>query len=268
MPLGAIYALIGKSLTHSASPQLFHSVVRPEAQPIPYDCFPLQNLEELQPLLRSQTQLLGLNVTMPYKQEVLKFVDKIDAAVAAIGAANTLLIDRKQGICAFNTDIIGVKADLNALLEGTRPQRVLILGTGGASKAVSFTLQRDFAAPDIRFASRSPTSPDEMYYDAANERLSEFSLLINTTPLGMYPDIEAAPPLRYTAITSKQFVWDLIYKPRETQFLMQCAAQGAQTRNGWGMLVAQARASLEIWESPPAFSQLQSNPWQEVSLKL
>ncbi len=262
------YGLIGKSLRHSASPELFRTVLRPQEPPIPYACFPLQNISQLATLLREQPQIRGLNVTIPYKREVLKFVDNVDSTVRAIGATNTLYIDRQHGLCAFNTDVLGAKADLEALLGKARPQRALILGTGGAAEAVSFTLTQFFGQPDIRFTSRNPSTSSHISYDEANAQLHTFSLIINATPVGMFPEVDKAPALNYAAITSQHFAWDLIYNPRRTRFLEHCAAQGARTRNGWGMLVEQARASLNIWEKPLDVSRLEPNPWQEAHVEL
>ncbi|MFW5658903.1 MAG: shikimate dehydrogenase family protein [Bacteroidota bacterium] len=262
------YGLIGKSLIHSASPELFRTVLRPQQTPIPYACFPLQKISQLTTLLREQPQIRGLNVTIPYKREVLKFVDNVDSIVRTIGATNTLYIDRRNGLSAFNTDVVGARSDLEALLGKARPQSVLILGTGGAAEAVSFTLTQFFGQPDIRFASRNPASGSHISYDEANAQLHTFSLIINATPVGMYPNIDTAPALNYAAITDRHVVWDLIYNPRRTRFLEHCAAQGASTRNGWGMLVEQARASLNIWEKPLDVSQLEPNPWQEAHVEL
>ena len=260
------YGLIGKQLTHSASGIYFEQKFAKSGRQAKYALIELTDINAFEDWVRISNPFRGLNVTIPYKQAILRYVDWVHPAVLAIEAANTLKWDADFGWVAYNTDIIGAEADLQELLGGARPNNAMILGTGGAAQAVAYTLKEVWGIEELAFVSRTPAASSEISYADANARLADTPLLINATPVGMYPNVTARPTLAYDRLTAAHYCWDLIYNPKETAFLRACATQGAKTRNGWGMLTTQADASLHIWESPVNPREIVRNPHQAVSL--
>ncbi|MCB9081174.1 MAG: shikimate dehydrogenase [Lewinellaceae bacterium] len=243
-----LLGLIGYPLSHSFSKRHFtEKFTREGISEYRYELFPLQNMDEFPLLLETFPNLHGLNVTIPYKQQVIPYLTQLDAGAEAIGAVNTI---RFQGTAriGYNTDLFGFAQSLDTLLgKGTAPQpeRALVFGTGGASKAVIFELQR--RGIDILLVSRKP-GPGEISYAEVDETLlSDIKLLINTTPLGMSPKVDTFPDIPYAALTPEHRLFDLVYNPRETQFLQRGAATGAQTQDGLPMLYGQAEKAWEIW---------------------
>lgn len=244
------YGLIGYPLGHSRSPELFEKIWERDAvNNCSYQLYPLEKIEELPGLLLSNPALAGLNVTIPYKAEVLPFCTEISDAVRQIGAANTLKISRTSGglkIAAFNTDIIGFEKSLIGWIPNFNG-RALILGNGGAAKAVSFVLE-NMQIP-FQTVSRKAGGISVPWAELNKVILERHKLIINTTPLGMYPNIEECPPLLWNSISGEHFLYDLVYNPELTQF-MQCGLQrGAEVKNGLEMLQLQAEAAWEIWNS-------------------
>ena len=242
----ARYGLIGKPLGHSWSKAYFSEKFEREGLiGHRYDAFELDDVTELPALLRDTPGLCGLNVTIPYKQQVMPLLDAIDPMAAAVGAVNTIAI-RDGRTTGHNTDVEGFRSSLLPLLDGERP-RALVFGSGGASRAVVFVLRE--LGIRFRVVSRSRERGDLTWDMIEPTIVKACPLLINTTPLGMAPDIHSAPPIPYSAIGPRHLLVDLVYNPELTYFLSLGAAQGARTCNGLPMLKAQAEASWRVWRA-------------------
>ncbi len=241
-----VYGLIGKPLTHSFSQQWFTEKFQREKIAFHrYDLFPLDLLSDLPALLRDTQGLCGLNVTIPYKREVMELLDAVDPLAAAVGAVNTIKIQDGR-TTGYNTDVEGFRSTLLPLIGDARP-RALVLGSGGASRAVAFVL-RDLGIR-FRVVSRSRERGD-LSWDLLDPVVVKASpLIINTTPLGMYPNVNDAPPLPYEAIGPRHIVYDLVYNPEETNCMRLGKANGATVVNGMGMLEAQAEAAWLVWNT-------------------
>ncbi|HVS96115.1 MAG TPA: shikimate dehydrogenase [Puia sp.] len=242
------YGLIGYPLTHSFSQRYFTEKFRREGiADCSYENFPIPAIAGLSEVL-SDPDLRGLNVTIPYKQEVLAFLDTRSEVVAAIGACNCIRID--NGVrSGHNTDVVGFGQSLIGKLE-THHRRALVLGTGGASKAVEWVLGK--LGIDYRLVTRRPRggSTDLSYAQVNAALLGEYTLIVNTTPLGMYPRVEECPALPYEALTPRHYLFDLVYNPARTLFLQKGEERGAAVKNGHDMLVLQAEESWRIWQEP------------------
>lgn len=240
------YGLIGRSLSHSFSARYFTEKFANEGlRDHRYDLFELNAIDELGGLLRSTKGLRGLNVTIPFKQEIIPLLDELDPTAAVVGAVNTVkLIDGRT--IGFNTDVEGFRSTLLPLLKGSKP-RALVLGSGGASRAVAFVLRE--LGIKFRVVSRSRERGD-LSWDLLEPIVVEVStLIINTTPLGMAPETKAKPELPYSSIGPKHILIDLVYNPERTAFLKAGESRGARTVNGLAMLHAQADASWAIWNN-------------------
>jgi shikimate dehydrogenase len=240
------FGLIGKNISYSFSPGYFREKFdRLGLRDCRYEIFDLAEIAELPALLNRFPDLEGLNVTIPYKESVIPYLDHLDEQAGEIGAVNTLCI-RAGRLEGFNTDVIGFRETLLPLLTQT-DRAALILGTGGASKAVAYGLgQLDI---HYRFVSRKPGNSHLTYSDLNAKVLKEFQILVNCTPLGTYPEVDKAPPLPYEALGSSHLLYDLIYNPSRTTFLKRGLKQGARIKNGLDMLGFQAEASWNIWNS-------------------
>lgn len=246
----SLYGLLGKTLKHSFSKNFFTEKFEREGlADHRYENFELEHIGQLSGLLLQHPDLSGLNVTIPYKEAVLPFLHFKNEVVKAIGACNCIKISGGK-LYGFNTDVIGFRNSLQPKLQPGH-NKALVLGTGGAAKAVLYVLQQlDIGATVV---SRTP-SPTAISYEDVNEKLlQEHRLVINTSPVGMYPHIDAAPLLPYQALTPKHLLFDLIYNPEQPLFLQKGAQKGATTVNGYEMLVGQALESWRIWnEDLPA----------------
>lgn len=241
-----LYGLIGYSLGHSFSEKYFTEKFRRERiSGVEYRAFPLENIESLPGLLADNPSLHGFNVTIPYKEQVIPYLDSLDGEAAEIGAVNCVKIEEGK-LTGYNTDAYGFRLSLLELIGEDRPS-ALILGTGGASKAVAYTLGK--LGINYTYVSRTPAQGQLSYAELTNSILGDSKLIINTTPLGMSPKTGYTPELPYEAVTSEHYLFDLIYNPAETLFLRQGREQGAATMNGMQMLIAQAERSWEIWET-------------------
>ncbi len=242
--MAAQYGLIGYPLTHSFSPEWFSEKFAAEGIDAVYKAYPLENIESLNDLLANYP-LKGLNVTIPYKKDVVEFLDHISPAVEKIGAVNCIDI-RNGKRYGYNTDVIGFERSLTPLLQ---PQhtKALILGTGGAAQAVKYVLEE--LGIKHQSISRNKSEDTLTYEDITEEIIAQHPLIINTTPLGMLPDTDVAPAIPYQALTEKHLLYDLIYNPAETKFLHLGKSHGATIKNGHEMLILQAEASWEIWNS-------------------
>jgi shikimate dehydrogenase len=240
------YGLIGFPLAHSFSQKYFTEKFEREGiADVIFNNFPLVAIDELPQLLRSNPTLQGLNVTIPYKEQVLKYVDHFSEEVKETGAANCIKI-KKDGIVAYNTDIIGFR---DSFMKKLKPgnTKALVLGSGGSSKAVRYAL--DKKGIDFLVVSGMKENRDGFikYEQVSKEILNDFTIIINCTPLGMAPNESSFPDIPYSLLSPKHYLFDLVYNPAKTQFLKKGEEQGAETENGYEMLLLQAEASWKIW---------------------
>ncbi len=246
-----LYGLVGFPLSHSFSKQYFAEKFRREKiTGCRYENFPLSSLDELPALIENHPELAGLNITIPYKEKVLGLLDSIDENARAIGAVNTISINRLQGkvkLEGYNTDAFGFYASLKPWLDRNM-KNALILGTGGASKAVAHVLEN--LGISCLFVSRHPGSGRQISYaELCGPVLYNFQLVVNTSPVGMYPNADTCPDIPYEFLTEKHLLYDLVYNPPETKFLAKGREMGARTVNGMEMLHLQAEKAWEIWNT-------------------
>lgn len=246
------YGLLGYPLTHSFSGQYFKKKFKDEGiRDVEYNLYPLEKIELLPDLLSKEPDITGLNVTIPFKEQVVPLLTDIDDEAKIIGAVNTIKIFRKADsifLKGFNTDVYGFIQSLMPLLKPWH-QKALILGTGGTSKAVIYVLNR--LGIEWMFVSRKPASEKEISYQEVSQPLiNEHHLIINTTPIGMYPNTSEFPPFPYEWLTPEHLLYDFIYNPEKTQFLLRGEAMHTETKNGMEMLTIQAEKSWEIWNNP------------------
>ena len=242
-----LYGLIGRKLSHSFSPAYFRERFEREGIAADYRLFPLERIEELEALLREQPGLVGLNVTLPYKEQVLRYAHELSPEVEAIGSANVLNLQRSPAgglqIKAYNTDHLGFGLSLDGWLGEAKLDRALVLGTGGAARAVVHALRERGISPTL--VSRQPRAGQLGYGELSAELAARYPLWVNATPVGLQPG--AALELPYEALTPAHYCYDLIYNPSPTRFLELAAARGAQTKGGLEMLHLQADAAWHIW---------------------
>ncbi|NLJ82014.1 MAG: shikimate dehydrogenase [Bacteroidales bacterium] len=245
------YGLIGKQLSHSFSKLYFDKKIKEECiQDVSYHLFPMDSLEEFHAFIQKNKNIQGLNVTIPYKTEIIKYLDKIDAVAKKINAVNVIQILRKKNtyVCyGYNTDAIGFENVLKKY-DASFLKSAIVLGTGGAAKAVAYVLQQRNIP--FRFVSRQPTNNNSLSYCSLNQdMIFKTTLIINCTPLGMYPSIDTFPEIPYHAINNQHLLIDLVYNPIETLFLKKGKTQGATIENGYQMLCFQAEAAWKIWNA-------------------
>ncbi len=236
------FGLIGRKLSHSFSAKFFNAKFTSEQIDADYQLFELETIDSL-PRLLASIPLDGFNVTIPYKESVMRYLDAVDDEARKVGAVNCVeYCDGK--LIGHNTDITGIEASLH-WLDVTPDCKALILGTGGASKAVQYVL----AKHEIEYAvvSRDKSRGDLTYDELTSEDIDSHKLIINTTPIGMFPNVDEAPNIPYEAIGANHRVFDLVYNPATTEFLRRTKEQGAQTMGGILMLQTQAIASWHIW---------------------
>lgn len=244
------FGLIGKSLAHSFSQtyftQKFESLGLDGDHR--YELFELPTISELPALLAQRPELRGLNVTIPYKEQVWPYLSEISSAAARIGAVNVIDCTPDGRYVGHNTDYMGFRDSLRDFypLRGAAA-RALVLGTGGSSKAVEAALRE--LGISYWLVSRNPLSSGLTYADLTPEVMAGHSLIINATPLGTFPQVDECPPISYAALTAQHYLYDLIYNPSETLFLRRGREAGAQTKNGFEMLCLQAEAAWQIWNS-------------------
>lgn len=249
------YGLIGYPLSHSFSKKYFtEKFEKEQLKDHEYQLFPIEKIDEFPDLIRKRSSLRGLNVTIPYKESVIPFLDELEETAKEIGAVNCIRIlgegDAKK-LIGYNTDAFGFRQSIKPFLE-TQHERALILGTGGASKAVHYILKT--IGIDCYFVTRTKIisnqliTKNEFSYEELNEHvISAFKLIVNTTPVGMYPNVEEAPAIPYEFITPSHLLYDLVYNPAETEFLKKGKKMGASTLNGLSMLHQQAEEAWRIW---------------------
>lgn len=244
------FGLIGFPLGHSFSKKYFLDKFQKEGiKDCSFELFEIPAINQIQEIIKNNPELEGLCVTIPYKEQVIAFMDEMDPACAEIGAVNCIQIQSGK-LLGNNTDYIGFKNSLEKWLESERPN-ALVLGTGGASKAVKQALK----VLGIKFwtVSRS-AKPGMLTYQDLKENpsfLKEFQLIINTTPVGTFPETEEIPDIPVDQFTANHRVYDLVYNPAETQLMKACLEKGGKAKNGYEMLVLQAEAAWEIWNTSP-----------------
>ena len=238
------FGLLGRTLKHSFSKTYFTRRFEEERiQDCVYENFELQTINELPHLLTMYPDLAGLNVTIPYKEEILPYLTAVTDTVKAIGACNCIRIE--GGILTgFNTDVFGFQNSLAPKLQ-PHHKRALVLGTGGAAKAIWYAL--DVLGIPYKKVSRQKEGADFQYEEITGDLLGEYHLVINTTPLGMYPNTGESPAIPYKALTPEHFLFDIVYNPEKTKFLAEGERRGAQVCNGYEMLIGQAEESWRIW---------------------
>lgn len=241
------YGLLGKTLKHSFSKDFFEKKFEREQLECSYENFEINDISHLDEILNSQNDLQGFNVTIPYKEQIIPFLDELSEEAKVIGAVNTVKIIEKDGnkkLVGYNTDAHGFSKSLKPFLT-LHHQKALVLGTGGASKAVVYSLMK--LGIDVIQVSRDRNKSPITYSELSGELLKHYLLIVNTTPLGMYPDSDSFPDIPYHGITKEHLLYDLVYNPEETLFLKKGKEQGAETMNGKQMLVLQAEKAWEIW---------------------
>ncbi len=241
------YGIIGHPLGHSFSPGFFNEKFRNENIDAVYEMFDLPQIEAVIEVLASNPELRGLNVTIPYKQKIMHYLDELSDEARAIGAVNVVRISHDNGTVhmkGYNSDVIGFTRSIEPLLEKYH-KKALILGTGGASKAVEYGLGK-LGLETVKVSRYE--RPDTIQYEKVTaDIVREYNVIVNCTPVGMYPDTEECPQLPYEAMDSHTLLYDLIYNPDETLFMKKGRQNGAVTKNGLEMLLLQAYASWEFW---------------------
>lgn len=241
------YGIIGLPLGHSFSPGFFNEKFANENIDAVYEKYELPQIESLIEVLDSNPELQGFNVTIPYKQQVMKFLDELSDEARAIGAVNVVKVThegKKIRMKGYNCDIIGFTRSIEPLLSSYH-KKALVLGTGGASKAIEYSLQK--LGLETLNVSRRKTEKTITYDEVTRELIAEYNVIVNCTPVGMYPRTEECPQLPYEAMNSHTLLYDLIYNPDETLFMKRGEEHGAVVKNGLEMLLLQAYASWEFW---------------------
>ena len=239
------FGLLGKNIDYSFSRGFFKDKFETEKLECSYKNFDLETIEDFENL-KNSTQLSGLNVTIPYKQEVIPYLDAIDLEAQDIGAVNTIKIKNGK-LTGYNTDHFGFEHSLKPHLK-PHHKRALILGTGGASKAIAYALKK--LGIQFDYVSRTQSNAVKYTYESlADKGIEDYHIIVNCTPLGTYPDVTKCPQIPYNQITSNHLLFDLIYNPEETLFLKKGKNNNAKILNGLQMLRLQAEKSWELWNS-------------------
>jgi shikimate dehydrogenase len=241
-----LYALIGYPLTHSFSKKYFSDkFIKEGLSDYSYELFEIKEASELPALIEKNPALKGLNVTIPHKEAVIPLLNELDSSAKEVGAVNVIRITADGYTIGYNSDYYGFKLSLLELIGDKRPS-TLVLGTGGAAKAVKAALHN--LGIHHLTVSRNREKADLSYADLDKEILDEYTLIINTTPLGTYPAVDTCPNIPYEYLSSKHILFDLVYNPAITLFLQKGLDAGAQIKNGLQMLHLQAEKAWEIWQ--------------------
>ncbi len=237
------FGLIGKNIDYSFSKKYFSEKFKKENLDCTYSNFDIENISLIESILQ-KNGISGYNVTIPYKQEIIKFLDEIDEVAKAIGAVNTIKkIDNKN--IGFNTDCIGFEKSLIPLIENKKPDSALILGGGGASKAVKYVLKK--IKINYSAVSRKEGKSEFIYENLNDVIINRFKMIINCSPVGTFPNINKCPNIPYKHLTKEHILYDLVYNPIESLFLRRGRELGCKTKNGLEMLEIQANESWRIW---------------------
>lgn len=242
------FGLVGKNISYSFSKKYFvEKFQKLGLNSYKYDNYDIPEIEEFPFILyQREDDFQGFNVTIPYKQSIIKYLDEVDEDARKIGAVNTIKVTDDNMLIGYNTDVHGFQKSLKPLLQ-KHHKKALILGTGGASKAIAYALNK--LDVEYEFVSRSASENSLLYSILSQKIIEEYTIIINCTPLGTHPNIEDAPNIPYEFITDKHLLFDLIYNPSETKFLKEGKKRGAIIKNGLEMLELQAEKSWEIWNS-------------------
>lgn len=244
------YGLIGMPLVHSFSQKYFTEKFGREGIDAEYGLYPLEKIEDVENFIASTENLQGFNVTIPYKQQIMPYLDEIDAEATEVGAVNVVKVTRigdKVKLKGFNSDVYGFYNSIKPLIKPEIHKKALILGTGGASKAVCAMLKK--LGIEYKFVSRTAKDNQLTYSNLDKDILSEYTVIVNSSPLGTFPNVDTCPDIPYQFLTSKHLCFDLVYNPEETLFMKKSKAMGATVKNGLEMLHLQAEGAWKIWNS-------------------
>lgn len=242
-----IFGLLGKNISYSFSRGYFTEKFLNEGfKKHKYVNFDIPKIEDF-PSILENSHIKGINVTIPYKEAIIPFLDKLDKTAQKIGAVNTIKFTRRGNLKGYNSDVVGFEKSIIPLLK-KHHKRALILGTGGASKAIAFALKKNNIK--YKFVSRNPNDKKEISYESlSQETLVKYQIIINCTPIGTSPDIHLSPNIPYQFLTEKHLLYDLIYNPEVSTFLSKGKERGATIKNGYEMLELQAEESWRIWNN-------------------
>lgn len=242
------YGLIGLPLEHSFSKKYFTEKFAKENIDAQYELYELETIRHFEELIKS-VNLSGLNVTIPYKEQMIPFLDEVDEVAAKIGAVNVIKFIREKEslkLKGFNSDTVGFENSIKPFLK-PHHKKALILGTGGASKAIEFILKK--MGIEVKFVSRNPGENKLIYNDLNGNVLSEYLLVVNATPLGTFPNVDTCPDIPYEFLNEQHLLFDVVYNPAETLFMKKGKERGATVLNGEEMLIGQAEEAWRIWNS-------------------
>lgn len=242
------FGLIGYPLKHSFSGRFFSEKFKKEHIDAVYLNFEIPEITQFPQILKSNPELKGLNVTIPYKEQVITYLDDISDDAKKIGAVNVIKIERTEQnvkLVGYNSDVIGFQNSISPLINTSIHHKALILGTGGAAKASNKGLRN--LGLETKYVSRTPKEGMFTYQDFDEKLMREYTVIVNCTPLGTFPDIDEAPEIPYQYLTAKHLLYDLVYNPAETKYLKLGKEKGAAVKNGEEMLRLQALAAWEIW---------------------
>lgn len=244
-----IYGLVGKNISHSFSPDYFNQWFKKKNINAEYRLFDIDDISTLKEIIASDKDIVGLNVTIPYKKFVSNIIDKVHPIAHVSGSINTIKIQRNNGVpylTGYNTDVTGFEKTLKPIIRKRKEIKALILGSGGSACSVAYVLRK--LGIFFYFVSRQPVKVTQTKYDYLNKSdLEDYNLIINTTPLGMWPNTDNLPPIPYEYLTGNHILYDLIYNPEETMFLKKGKENGAICKNGLEMLEIQAKESWKKW---------------------
>lgn len=240
------FGLLGRNISYSFSSGYFTEKFKKlNLKKHKYVNFDIPQIEDFPSILKDNDNLKGMNVTIPYKQEVIQFLSKLDETAKEIGAVNVIKFTKRGDLKGYNTDIYGFENSIKPYLK-KQHKKALILGTGGASKAVAYSFKR--MGIKYKYVSRNPSLKKQISYnDLTKDVLLEYMIIVNCSPIGTYPNVNDAPNIPYEFITDKHLLFDLIYNPEETAFLKKGKEKGAAVKNGYEMLELQAEEAWRIW---------------------
>lgn len=242
------YGIIGHPLGHSFSPGFFNEKFQGEGIDAVYERYDLPQIDAIREVLDTNPELRGFNVTIPYKQQIMPYLDELSDEARAIGAVNVVSVRRERGkvrLKGYNSDVLGFTRSIEPLLE-RHHKKALVLGTGGASQAIDYGL-RQLGLETVK-VSRYERPGTIQYEKVTPDVVREYNVIVNCTPVGMFPNTEACPPLPYSTMDSHVLLYDLIYNPDETLFMRRGREHGAIVKNGLEMLLLQAYASWDFWQ--------------------
>ena len=241
-----VFGLLGKNISYSFSRGYFAKKFELLGlNKHEYKNFDIQDIAGFSSIIKDETCLKGINVTIPYKEEVMQYLDIIDDTAKAIGAVNTIKFTKRGNLKGYNTDVVGFENSISPYFK-SHHKFALILGTGGASKAIAYALKKNKI--QYKFVSRKPSGKEEISYDdLTKEVLNKYHIIVNCTPIGTSPEIHLSPNIPYQFLSEKHLLFDLIYNPEISAFLAKGKQQGASIKNGFEMLEMQAEESWRIW---------------------